>query len=328
MTPSPTVEHWYRQAESAALAVRHRDPGLIGVTGRDRLDLMNRMSTNKVDDLSPGRHVTTVLTNPVGQTVDRLELLSLDDQLILVTSPGRAQRVLDWLSAYIFFQDQVVLEPFDGTWALWGCYGPSSAQEAEALLGGPTLPSAGELRILEAGMAWQAPGPLAPGWLILLDPAANQRAEARWPDHGPDSPAGQAFEILRIERGFASVGQEILDDTIPLEAGLWDAVSFSKGCYIGQEIIARLESRGRLAKQLMRVRLEGQAPADTDLFQSGRRVGRLSSVARSPALGWIGLALVQPAALDSHDGRVLAGSGGIPGRLLPLPSTAPEATPS
>ncbi len=133
------------------------------------------------------------------------------------------------------------------------------------------------------------------------------------------------------------MGREILDDTIPLEADLWDAVSFSKGCYIGQEIIARLESRGRMAKQLTGVRLDTQAAPPLDLLQAGHRVGRLTSVGHSPDLGWIGLALVKPAALESDGGQVQVGdqvAKGQPGspslrdrdRLRPFRTNRPPTT--
>jgi folate-binding protein YgfZ len=326
MADTLQIESAYQLALTGALAVRHPDPGVIRVKGRDRLDLLNRMSTNKVDHLEPGQHAPTVLTNPVGQTVDRLEVLVLEDRLMLVTSPGRAQRVFDWLSGYIFFQDQVTLEVVGDVWGLWGCYGPGSAQDVAWLIGESQI-RLDQLAVFEGGLAWQAPKILAPGQILLLNPEADRQAAAHWPGHGWGSAAAEAFEILRIERGAAAIGREILDDTIPLEAGLWDAVSFSKGCYIGQEIIARLESRGKLAKQLVGVRLEAETPADADLTQAGHRVGRMSSVAYSPSLGWIGLALAQPAALDTDDGQVLV-SGNAAARLVRLPLASPAPDPA
>jgi folate-binding protein YgfZ len=319
MIETRTFEEVYQQARSGALILRHPAHGLLWAEGRDRLDLLNRMSTNQLDQLPVGQGRSTVLTNPVGQTIDSLKVLALEQRVILVTSPGKGDTVQDWLNGYIFFQDDVKLSPFAEGWTRWGLYGPEAGQAAEAVFKGASPSGAGAYARFEGGFAWSAEARLDPGLELLLDPDATVRATEAWPDRHAGTVEGEVFDVLRIERGVPQVGREILEDTIPLEADLWDAVSFSKGCYIGQEIIARLESRGRLAKQLCGVQLDSQVRAPADLIQDGRRIGVLTSVARSPTLGWIGLALAKPSALESEDGRVQAGTDGATGHLLPLP---------
>jgi aminomethyltransferase len=105
-----------------------------------------------------------------------------------------------------------------------------------------------------------------------------------------------AFDYLRIESGLPRFGHEITEDYIPLEAGLWRDVSFSKGCYIGQEIIARMESRGRLAKQLVRLQADAPVPVAVDVQARGRAAGRITSAGDGPA-GPLALGYVKSRAL-------------------------------
>ncbi|MGA9190402.1 MAG: glycine cleavage T C-terminal barrel domain-containing protein [Anaerolineales bacterium] len=322
MDENRTFESIYRQAKAEALALRHRPPGLIWAEGKDRLDLLNRMSTNQLESLPDGRQRATVLTNPVGQTIDKLQVLALPDKLILITNHGKDQTVLGWLNGYIFFQDDVKLSLFEPGWSRWGLYGPGAAAQAADFLESDVKFADGELKTLEMGYAWPAEPRLRPGIELLLDPDGTARAKDVWPDRHADSVDGLVFDVLRIERGVPAAGREILEDTIPLEADLWDAVSFNKGCYIGQEIIARLESRGRLAKQLTGVQLDSEVSPPLDLVQAGHRVGRLTSVGHSPDLGWIGLALAKPSALETDSGQVQVDGSLASGRLVPLPFEA------
>lgn len=102
------------------------------------------------------------------------------------------------------------------------------------------------------------------------------------------------MEILRIEAGLPGLESEIQADSIPLEVGLWEYISFSKGCYIGQEIIARMESRGKQARKLVGLRSANELFVGTPLTVEGKSIGAITSVALSPRLGWIGLASVKP----------------------------------
>jgi aminomethyltransferase len=134
-----------------------------------------------------------------------------------------------------------------------------------------------------------------------------------------DSSSADAFEILRVEAGLPKMGAEIREDSIPLEVGLWDEVSFVKGCFVGQEIIARMESRGKLAKQLVGIRLDSQAQPGSTLKQGGQTIGTLTSVVESPRLGWIGLASGRPSALEIEDGRVEIDGTDQSGSIIELP---------
>jgi aminomethyltransferase len=107
-----------------------------------------------------------------------------------------------------------------------------------------------------------------------------------------------AFDYLRIEAGLPRYGRELTLDYIPLEANLWADVSFSKGCYIGQEIIARMESRGKLAKRLVKLRPSAPITAGAAITADGKTVGTITSVAEGWG-GFVALGYVKTAVLDA-----------------------------
>lgn len=305
----------YRRAIETALVVVHPESPVVTARGNDRLDLLNRMSTNKLDDMSPGQIRQTVLTNPVGQTVDWLRVLALPDHLALLASPDRGSKVHDWLAGYIFFQDDVQLE-LPSPWRLVGVYGP----QAKGLLAGwrPELVPAGPdtFASLPGIFAWRVDRPAGGGFQLMAAQDHWKDLPAEWTSEADQPDRRSAYQALRIESGLPEVGAEILEDTIPLEAGLWGAVNFSKGCYIGQEIIARLESRGRLAKHLVGLRLDGACEPGAPVLQSQRKIGQITSCAWSPDLGWVGLGLIRPGSEPGDEGKVSVGV--VPGRLVPL----------
>ena len=310
---SEPINRAYRSASESALTVQHDTPGVIELRGEDRVDLLHRLSTNDLEGMLVDQVMRTVFTDPVGRMIDVVTVLTLSDRILLLTSSGRSQIMRDWLQSHIFFQDDVTLDPSEGEWSLYGGYGPKAADLLPA-----AIPPEGALVENDLGIFWPIDRPVA-GFLRLVRP--GQTVE----DWVVGANAPEAFEILRIEDGLPKMGTEIQEDSIPLEVGLWDAVSFDKGCYVGQEIIARMESRGKLAKQLVGVRLESGAEPGSTLRQGDRTVGVLTSIVHSPRLGWIGLASGRPSALAADDGRVEIGENGETGIMVKLPFVALEA---
>jgi aminomethyltransferase len=304
---SAAIEDAYRSAFEAALIVRHETPGVIELKGTDRVDLLHRLSTNDLEGTPANRVLITVFTDPVGRTIDVVTVLTLSDSLLLVTSAGRSQVMQDWLQRHIFFQDDVAVHVFEDDWFLLGAYGPEAGDHLPM-----AAPPPGALAATDQGIFWPIDRPVA-GYMRLVSP--DQTTD----DWSAGENEAEAFEILRIEAGLPKMGAEIQDDSIPLEVGLWDAVSFEKGCYVGQEIIARMESRGKLAKQLMGVRLEIDAKPGDILRQETKSVGTLTSVAYSPRFGWIGLASGRPSALAEAEGRVEIGETGEAAFVIELP---------
>lgn len=269
--------------------------GRLRVTGSTRVDFVHRMSTGDLRGLSAGQGRSTVFTTPVGRMVDHVVALAEPDALLLICGGGNQQRLTRWLRKYILFNDDVQVSDESAALPMLGIFGPGADEWAEAVQpGASTWP----LHTHRAG-------------LVKAQPLRG--AGYYW--IGPDAPIAQTpallaeYEAWRIAAGYPAYPSEINEDYIPLEAGLRDAISFSKGCYIGQEIIARMESRGQLAKKLARLQLIGARdtpvqPGDR-LLADGAEAGVITSV--SPidegALGYVRSAHAQPGARLHVAGR-------------------------
>ena len=349
MTQLPDISSpAYQAARAGAAYADEGARGRIFMRGRDRAALLHRLSTNDIERLRPGQGARTVLTTPIGRIVDLLTVHALEDALLLVTSPGQGGPVWSHLKKNIFFQDQVTLEAAGRTHGQIALYGPAAAGLLAELSGAalPDLPphhtaaiAIGGARLLAA-----AREPIG-GPSFTLYPPAEQADAVR----GALAAAGAvalddaALDVLRVERGFGAFGRELSQEYIPLETGLLDAVSFTKGCYVGQEIIARMESRGRLAKVLRGLRLEtkdeGPATRDEDanrlvaglsslvlpakLDVDGKESGDLTSAVVSPRFGPIALAYVRTAHAEPGTFVGIAGTD-LRGEVAELPFDAGE----
>ncbi len=311
----------YQATLEGTLVVRHSDPGVIELAGKDRLELLHRMSTADLLELAPFHVRQTVFTDPLGRTIDVVWVLTRDQDLVLLTNPGKEVQLRAWLRKHIFFQDQVSLVAAQPGWALWGVYGPTAVQ-ALAGLHCPA-PSNDQIVAFQGGLAWSVSTPV-PGFRALIHPGVDLSG---WEQLGGGAAEAEAYEVHRVEAGLPEAGREILDDSIPLEVGLASAVSFSKGCYTGQEIIARMESRGKLAKRLAGITLPHSAQSGSTLQQNGRTIGTLTSVVESPRFGWIGLAVVKPDAISAHGGHVSLEGDEQTAQLVELPFGIEGRTP-
>jgi folate-binding protein YgfZ len=138
------------------------------------------------------------------------------------------------------------------------------------------------------------------GYFVMCDAKNKELVQETLVDSGLISASDDAFEYLRIESRRPRYGRELTLDYIPLETGLWDDVSFNKGCYTGQEIIARMESRGRLAKKLVLLQIEQLVEPGTSLHSGGKNVGTITSIAEGPA-GTLSLGYVKTKAIEDGE---------------------------
>lgn len=323
-TRTPALEdlhHAYHAALERCLAVEHKRPEAISARGPSTLDFLNRMSTNELLDLPPGHVRATVLTTAIGRSVDVIQVVRRDDGALLVAGHGKSEAVRAWLQRHIFFNDSIELAEPDLAFHRWGLYGPTAAEEAARLIGTPP-PSGSQAVEAAEGVLWPTESPV-PGFLLLARPALHERLTERWGNRGEGSPAREAYDAHRIERGLASPEDDLDQDTIPLEAGLWHLVSFSKGCYIGQEVIARMESRNRLARRLVGARLESLATPPQEVRRGESTVGRLTSTAVSPRHGPIGLGIARASLFDELPVDVQLRPSGVGATLVPLPFEPP-----
>ncbi|MGH2606289.1 MAG: YgfZ/GcvT domain-containing protein, partial [Anaerolineales bacterium] len=304
----------YRRARQSSLWVRHPSPGLIEVTGGTRTDFLHRMSTQ--DLLGQGEWTVrpTAFTTPLARIVDWVSVVRRPEDVLLLTSPGRAGRVHDWLAGYVFFQDDVQLRVVEDELPCSGVYGPEAEAEIARVL--PTLPrlAPGQAGPIPGGIAWRVDRP-GPGGFRML----GSRPDGIPFDDAEGPASAAAYQTLRIEAGIPEFGAEITEETNPLEAGLEASISFEKGCYIGQEIIARMQSRGKRARRLVGLRLAGEVISPAVVLHKGSEVGRLTTSAHSPDLGWIGLAVVRTAALADPAARFLVGDPAVSAGWAELP---------
>jgi aminomethyltransferase len=228
---------------------------------------------------------------------------ALPDALLVVTSPQQRSAVCNLLRKNIFFMDKVRLTAAHETLGQMTLYGPHSADIVSRLTGldgqdvaALALHSVAEARV-QAATVWVARTyPLGGAGFCLYAPPEVLPSLWEQARQAGAQPLGQAaYDILRVEAGYAAYGRELSLEYIPLETGLWDAVSFRKGCYVGQEIIARMESRGRIAKHLRGLRLSAAVKTPQPLQMDGKQVGTLTSLVNSPRFGTIGLAYVRAA---------------------------------
>lgn len=317
MTTSAQLERRYTDAVEGSLLVQHPIPGVVRMQGDDRLDLLQRMSTNDLKSLNPGHWETTVLTNALARIVDRVSLLHGRDQTFLVTSPERGKVVQEWLQDFIFFQDDVQMQDESGQWSLWSVNGAQRMASLRKMFDQAEELRDGEYAQVDDTLLWACARPLA-SVCALLPLELNREVEARAATENNLDLNRQVYEILRVEAGLPLYGREFTQESIPLEVGLQHAIDFQKGCYIGQEIIARMHSRGRIPKRLVGLALEDEVPSMRPVYSDGKEVGKATSVVRSPKWGWIALGVVKSSALEQK-AQLLVGDSRVPGRIVALP---------
>ena len=293
----------YNAAHQDAILVDRSNLGMIKITGETRLDLLHRMSTQKLNGLPSGEGAATILTTDIARIIDRLILYVSSDTVYALTSENNADNIARYLMRFVFFNDDFHMEDVSADTAVFGIYGP----EAKAKLVAAGFPNEDlslhhwrQVTINDMTVYLHRTDPInGDGYFVMCQ---NGEREAVWQylvDNGFVVADEAAFEFVRIEAGRPRFAHEISQDYIPLEADLWDDVSFSKGCYIGQEVIARMESRGKLAKKLTRLSAEVAIPADEKLTANGKNAGTITSVAEGPA-GFVALGFVKTAVLDQE----------------------------
>lgn len=323
VSDASTDARFHRAAATAA--VYESWAGRLMLTGADARDLLNRLSTNLVDPAAlPGSVCATVLTSDRGRIVDLVYVIHCDDHQLLLTSPGRQGAVAAFLDQYTIMEDLEVADITSRT-AMLTLTGPAAAAVMRPVLYDtagnlPTPPSA----ILDADLAgtarragigepcsgermWEclltvpphnpASEMPIPTYHLLLLPAYADRVEAaaeRCKTHlmlaGALHLSAAAAETLRIARRQPRYGAEMSDAYNPLEAGLIGAVDFHKGCYIGQEVIARLDTYHKVQKYLVALRFDSDdgavaappAPGSRLLDAAGKPAGLVTSATAIP----------------------------------------------
>ncbi len=281
------------QAVGEGVAVCDRSGwGRIRVSDDDSLRFLHNQSTNDFQSLKPGQGCDTVMVTSTARTIDLVTAYVLDDAVLLLVSPNRRQVLMAWLDRYIFFADKVKLTDVTEETATLSLIGPQSHTIVEKLGAGDLIgqPS-GNFMLVDGVIVAMGSGLAAPGYTLILPIAQKQQWWEKILELGAVELSDRTWEMLRILQGRPVPDAELTDDYNPLEVGLWQTVSFNKGCYIGQETIARLNTYKGVKQYLWGIRLSAAAEPETVITIGEEKVGKLTSYTNTPdghfGLGYI-----------------------------------------
>ena len=262
-------------AHAGALAVP-ADLGTLLVTGKDRVAWLNGLVTCDLARLGPGDGAYGLTTSKVGRILADVFVVVAEDRLYVGVPRDRAASLRDVLDAYLVMEDAEIADASsDHAWVLVHGKGAVAAARAS---GEPWAP------IDLTGLGGAAIVARAAGVSAAIDRSGATR--------GDDA----AWDVLRLERAVPRFGVDFDEKTYPQEASLERrAVSFQKGCYLGQEVVCRLEMRGHVHRKLVAFVLDGDAPAPgASVAVGGDTVGAVTSAAVSGRLGRaVGLAMLK-----------------------------------
>jgi tRNA-modifying protein YgfZ len=254
--------------------------GRIQLSDTDCLNFLHNQSTNNLKQLRAGQGCDTVIVNSTARTLDLVTAWVLEAAVLLLVSPNRRAFLLQWLDRYIFFNDKVKLTDVTEATVAYRLIGPESAALLQSLgLGLPTTAQPGDHQLLEFQgkdiRVAQGSGLALPGFTLIAPKEAAPILEAALQPATVLDAAG--WEQLRVLQGRPQPDQELTEDYNPLEAGLWQMISFNKGCYIGQETIARLNTYQGVKQQLWGLKLTTPVPAGTLITQDEQKIGEVTS---------------------------------------------------
>ncbi len=290
------------------------DRGKLALTGSDAKRFLQGQISNDVEALRTGTGCYAALLTPKGKMLGDLRILDTGEELLLDTERVALQDLFNMIRRFSLGYDAVLHKRTLET-GLLSLLGPDSA----AVCGVPGLDAEEHSHLATElfGVPVRAIRTHL-GIDLLCDAAATKALASGLEQAGANPVSETVAECARVEQGRPRYGLDLDDSVIPQEAGLnARAVSFTKGCYVGQETVARLFYRGKPNRQLRGLRLSAPVPTGAEISIDGRVVGCLGSVADSPALGAIGLALVRREAPPGSS--VSVGADQIPAVVVELP---------
>ena len=335
----PISEHHTVRSSVGIADVSYR--GSYQLTGDDRAKFLHRIISNDVESLSAGQGAYATLLTHRGKIIADLNIYILEDAITIDTAPETTENVFTELDKYII-ADDVELSDLTAETGAIAVYGPKSSELVQSVLNTSDVANLQEhqncvcevdaslkgtivcVRTDTSGeigyMLYITANRLEPLWEALMAEGSQFNVQ----------PIGwNALESLRIEAGVPRYGTELTDAVIPLEAELEHAIDFEKGCYIGQEIVARMKYRGHPNRLLRGMEIDG-SPTSQDgsklhlnapVFNGDKEVGWVTSATFAPtlakeiALGYVRIAVTEPGSrvqIETSDGRIDATVVGLP----------------
>jgi tRNA-modifying protein YgfZ len=313
-TAQVDLDGQYRVLRELAGLVDRSERAKLILAGGESVDYLQGQITNDVEAVAVGGGCYAALLDRKGHMRADLRVLRVaDDEVWLDTEAIAGNAVQRHLETYKIGRD-VELADATGDRAIVSVIGPAAAEVTGA---GRLSPEYAHGEIAIDGVRARAAATDVGIDLILADTDTESLREALT-DAGAAEVSEAAAEILRVERGRPRFGFEMTEATIPAEAGIDErAVSFTKGCYIGQETVARLHYKGKPNRHLRGLRLDAPASRGDAILLGDREVGAVGTACVSPALGPIALAIVRREA--EPGARVRIGESGTEAELVELP---------
>ncbi|WP_433985131.1 YgfZ/GcvT domain-containing protein [Tunturiibacter empetritectus] len=307
--------------------------GWIRVTGEDRVRWLNGMVTNAIHQLAPGEGTYNFLLSVQGRIQGDATIFARPDDLLMETSSPQIPTLITLLDRFIIMDD-VKLADISSTRSGLQVAGPKAA----SLLQQIGLPTGDLAPLTMRSLSWNnaevdilhAYSPLVPRYELWAEEATTTKLTSALQTFDVTPCEDQSLEWLRILEGTPQIGTDIRDRELPQETGQTRALHFAKGCYLGQEIVERIRSRGNVHRTFSGFRLDGDLPtAGTSLEADGKQIGELTSVAAIPLPGEaqavpFGLGYIRREALD-RGLPVLYAGGGI-AHPVSLPFSQPAAS--
>ena len=269
--------------------------GLLKITGEDRLRYLHNQSTNDFEKLQPGQGCDTVFVTSTARTLDLASAYVTEDAVLVLVSPNRRQQLFTWLDRFIFPFDKVELNDISNDYAVFSLIGEAS-QVLSQLTDTISLDNLGEHQLITLGEVpvriAMGSGLATFGYTLIVDKDRAGIVWSRIVEAGAIPSGDRLWESLRVQQGRPKSDRELTEDYNPLEAGLWQTISFEKGCYIGQETIARLNTYNGVKQKLWGIKLDRPVSPQTAIALEDKKVGILTSYVDT-ATGCFGLGYVR-----------------------------------
>ncbi len=307
------IDAQYRVLREQAGIVDRPDRRFIAVSGAEGAEYLQGQLTNDVEALAPGEGQYTALLDRKGHMQSDMRLLRLGpDEILIDLDAVAADAVLRHLSLYKVGREVEVTD-VSPTHALLSVIGPAAAHAAGA---GPLAPEHAHTELEVGGRPTRAIA-TALGLDLVVQSEHVEAVEAALAAAGAEPASADAAEIIRVESGRPRFGAEMTSATMPAEAGIEEsAVSFTKGCYIGQETVARLHYKGRPNRHLRGLRLSAPVPQGATVTLGERELGTVGGSVLSPAHGAIALAILRR---EAEPGATVGVGDDVTAEVVELP---------
>ena len=308
MTSAEQYRSLKERAAIGAIAPRKA----LGVAGKDRAGYLQGLLTNDIQALTPGTGCYAAWLTPQGRMLTDMHIFDSGDMILLDLPADLLSSTLQRLDQFLFSEDVQLADLSETLTAVW-VHGPAASSMLEQVLTGAsglalglvswpeyhsTRADFGGASVMVARVSQLG----VPGFVTYIEPARQTDLRRALLEGGAIAVESAVLDAVRIEAGYPLFGVDMTEETIPLEAGIEDrAISLSKGCYVGQEVIIRVLHRGhgRVAKKLVALRMQPEqlqpqeVPAHgAKIFSEDRDIGGVTRAARSPQLGPIALGYV------------------------------------